>query len=330
MPGVTDTIDYDSLFTATTKNFKTELEKNFLQYRPVVNLLMDSYGHEESGGYAVQLPAEFGNNAPTKFFTPYGHADTTPTEYALPEIYNFRYLVSAATVSEIEKAANAGKAKLFDLMDGRIRLAVRSMVTLLGSECYSDGTNFGGNTIVGLAAGITTTPNADPASGPVGGIPVAPNPWWKNQATTGCGSFAANGVRGSVQDLVFAQYLNCTDGAADRPNFILSSFDVFEYYNNALLQVARQVQPYGTGDLSFQTLEYQGMPWYADRQCPSGRQYIGNSDKVHFYVDPAMKFNWSEKRTWPDQLLDIRLLTLKTALVYKSRLFLAVLDGWTA
>src|SRR5580765_6165553 len=134
MPGVIDTIDYDSFFTSTTKNFKTELEKNFIEYRPIVNLLLDSYGHEESGGYAVQLPLEYGNNAPTKFFTPYGHADTTPAEFALPGIYNFRHVVSAATVSEIEIAANAGKAKLFDLMMGRIRMAVRSMVNLIGSE----------------------------------------------------------------------------------------------------------------------------------------------------------------------------------------------------
>jgi len=330
MPGVIDTIDYDSFFTSTTKNYKTELEKNFLKYRPAVNLLLDNYGHQESGGYAVQLPAEYGNNAPTKFFTPYGHADTTPTEFALPLIAQFRHIVSSATVSEIEIAANAGKAKLFDLMMGRIRLAERSIATVVGSEIYSDGTSFGGNTFQGLAAGISTTPLVDPASGPVEGVPVATNPWWQNNATTGAGSFAAHGVRGTTDDLVFNMFLNCTDGSYDRPTAILSSQDVFEFYNAALLQIARQIDPYKVGDLSFSALEYQGMPWFQDRQCPSGRMYFINTRHVHFYVDPAMMFTWSDKRTWPDQLLDIRLVTLKLTLVFKSRMFLGVIDGFTA
>jgi len=51
---------------------------------------------------------------------------------------------------------------------------------------------------------------------------------------------------------------------------------------------------------------------------------------VHFYVDPLMFFRWSESRTWPNQLVDIRILSLRLALVYKSRMFNTVLDGWTA
>lgn len=329
MPNVVDTIDYDSFFTATTKNYTGELEKNFLKYRPAVNIFLDNYGHAESGGYAVQRNLEYGNNAPTKIFTPYGHADTTPTEFAVPGIFPFRRIVSSATVSEEELAANSGKAKLFDLAMGRIRLAERSVATFLGALIYGDGTSFNNLAYQGLAAGISTTPTADPASGPVGGVPVASNPWWQNQATVSCGSFATNGVRGTAQDLVFNMFLNCSDGA-DRPNFMLSGQDVFEFYNAALLQIARQIDPYKVGDLSFSALEYQGMGWIQDRQCPAGRIYTGNTRYVHFFYDPAVFFKWSEKRTWPDQLLDIRILSLRLAMVWRSRMFLGVTDGWVA
>lgn len=101
-------------------------------------------------------------------------------------------------------------------------------------------------------------------------------------------------------------------------------------YNSALLQIARQIDPYKVGDLSFSALEYQGMPWYQDRQCPSGRIYTGNTRYVHFFYDPAVMFKWSEKRTWPDQLLDIRILSLRLAFVFRSRMFLGVTDGWVA
>ena len=48
---VTDTIVFDSFFTSTIKKYEKTLQKNFVEYRPSVNLLMDSYGHKESGGY---------------------------------------------------------------------------------------------------------------------------------------------------------------------------------------------------------------------------------------------------------------------------------------
>jgi hypothetical protein len=75
------------------------------------------------------------------------------------------------------------------------------MVNLVGSEIYSDGTSFGGNTFIGLAAGISTTPTVDPASGAVGGVSAVTYSWWRNNATISAGSFAANGVKGSSQDL---------------------------------------------------------------------------------------------------------------------------------
>jgi hypothetical protein len=198
---VTQTINYDSFFTSTITNYKKELEKNFIEYRPSVNLLMDNYGHQESGGRFVQLPLEYGNNSTTKFFSPYDTIDTTPGEFALPAIYQWRQVASSATISDVEKVENSSKEKLFSLMEGRIRQAVRSMVNLVGSEIYSDGTSFGGNTFIGLAAGISTTPTVDPASGAVGGVSAVTYSWWRNNATISAGSFAANGVKGSSQDL---------------------------------------------------------------------------------------------------------------------------------
>jgi len=229
-----DIINFDSFTTSTLKKYDPTLRKNFIEYRPSVNVLMDNYGHKESGGYAIQTPAEFGNNtADTKFFSPYDQIGTTPSEYALPTIYPWRHCASSATVSEIEKVANTGREKLFDFMDGRIRQAVRSLVNLIGSEIYSDGTSFGGNTIIGLAAAVSTTPAVDPASGPVGGITAADHVWWQNNAITNCGSWAANGTNGSVQDLVITGYNNSTDGEFDRPSAALCAQNVFEFNSDS-------------------------------------------------------------------------------------------------
>ena len=259
---LSETINFDSFLTSTLKKYETKLAKNFIEYRPSVNVLMDNYGHKESGGYAVQIPAEYGVNSTTKFISPYDAVDTTPSEFAQPLIYPWRHIASSATISDIEKVANAGKEKLFDLLEGRIRQAVRSMVNLVGSENYSDGTSFGGNTFTGMAAAISTTPTVDPASGAVGGQTAVTNSWWRNNATTSAGSFAAHGVHGSTDDLVEQMYNNCTDGSMDHPTAILSDQTCYEFYNQTLLGTVRYVDPLAKGDLSFSSLAYKNIPWY--------------------------------------------------------------------
>jgi len=54
-----------------------------------------------------------------------------------------------------------------------------------------------------------------------------------------------------------------------------------------------------------------------------------NTNYVHYYVDSQMRFKWSDARSWPNQLTEIRLVALRLALVWKARMFHAVLDGWT-
>ena len=328
-PSVTTT--FDSFFTSTITKYEKGLAKNFIEYRPIVNLLMDDYGHSDTGSYQIQVPVEFGSNATTKFFSPYDQIDTTPAEFALPAIFPWRQIASSVAISDVEKVANSGKEKLFDLLEGRIRQAIRTMANLVGSESYSDGTSFGGNTIIGLAAGISTSPTTNPGSGAVGGIDAPSQIFWRNNAQTSCGSFAANGVHGATTDYVISQFNNCTDGMADRPTFLISDQTVWQFYNNTLLATVRYVDPRGkTGDFSFPSIEYNGVPWYWDRQCVGGRLYMINSNYVHFYVDSQMRFKWSEARSWPNQLTEIRLVALRLALVWKARMFHSVLDGWTA
>ena len=165
MPPIAVTTNYDSFFSSTTANYRSELEKNFIAYRPSGEVADHSYGHKELGGYTVQLNAEYGDNAPTKFFTPYGHADTTPAETVLPPRFDFRYTVSSATISDIEIKANQGKAKLFDLTETRIRMAVRSTVNLVGSEIYSDRTSFGGTPSPASRLASQRRPTAIPRAG---------------------------------------------------------------------------------------------------------------------------------------------------------------------
>jgi hypothetical protein len=332
MTAPSTTTTFDSFFTSTITNYLPGLTKNFIEDRPILKELFDNYKHMDTGSYAVQGAVEYGQNINVKMFEAYDGMDTTPSETALPYIYSWRQLGGAATISEVEWISNnSSKEKIFDLFESRLRQLTRSLRNLLGTLTYGDGTSYNNRAITGLAAAISTTPSTNPTAGAVGGLDATAYTWWRNNATTSCGSFANYGVNGAVSDYIESAWNNCTDGAT-QPHFLISDQTVYEYYNATQLKLIHYNDPNHEerGDLSFSRLMYKGRPWYWDRQCPAARLYMINRDFIQFWCDSQMFFKWSSDRTWPNQLVHIRLLTLRLALITKARMFSAVLDGWSA
>ena len=329
MAAPTETINYDTFFTATIKNYDKELRKNFLEYRPGIMVLMDNYGKKDtSGGRIWQGIAEYGSNPSVKFFD---GADTFAQEVsqtALPIQVQWRYLGASIGMTRTEMAENRGQAALFNIAESRLRQATRTQATILNSELYSDGTNYGGKTITGLANLVSTTPS----TGTVEGLDAATNPFWRNTAVTSAGSFASNGVKGTATDLVLTAFNNATDGMYDTPDVIISDQATWEYYNRTLLSTTRYLDSITskTGDLSFRGLEYQGIKWYWDRQITAGRIYMLNSKYTHFVTDPSMLFDWSEPLSYPNQLAYTRLCATRLFLRCTSRMFNFVIDGFSA
>ena len=328
MAGPTESFQFDTFLTATIKNYDKELRKNFLEFRPATNVLLDDYGQKDTGGGKIwQGVAEYGSNPSVKYF---GGAETFSQEVsqtALPIQYQWKYIGGSVGWTRVEKAENRGQAAIFNIAESRLRQLTRSLATTLNGDIFLDGTGSGGLAITGLAALVSTTPT----TGTVGGLDAATNPYWRNTAVTSCGSFAANGVKGTAQDLVETAFNNATDGMYDTPNIVLSAQDVFEYYKRTLLTTTRYLDSSSkVGDMSFRSLEYNGIKWMWDRQCPSGRMYILNSKYLNFLTDPSMMFEWSEPLSYPNQLAYTRLCASRLFLRCTSRMFHAVLNGWSA
>lgn len=333
MPTISETTVFDTFFTATIKNYTTDqLMKNFLEYWAGLKLFFDDNKHTDtSGGRLKEGSAAYGLNQTTKFWDGADTFDQNPAQTAVPYTYQWRYLGTNVSFTKTEMLENRGKVALFNITQSRIEQAIRTMNLICGQELYSDGTNYNGKTFIGLGAMISTTPSSDPASGAVGGIPVASFPFWQNNATTSAGSFAANGVNGSSDDVVIRMFNTCSDGARV-PDGILSAQDVWEFYNRSLLKTVHIYDPSHskTGDLTFKTLDYMGIPWMWDRLCPSGRMYLVNKKDMHFTVDPAYLFEWSPALTYPTQLAYNRICGLRFLFEASARMFSGVIDGFSA
>ncbi len=108
---------------------------------------------------------------------------------------------------------------------------------------------------------------------------------------------------------------------------------VTDSYQRTCNVPVRFVRPGGQGgsaDVTWESLEYMGRPWYWDRQCPTGRAYFLRNDDTFFMVDPRFLFKWTGDLTYPDQMAFTRLCGVRFFLCTQRRMFQAVIDGVTA
>ena len=104
-------------------------------------------------------------------------------------------------------------------------------------------------------------------------------------------------------------------------------------YHKTCNTPVRFVRPGGMGDyadITWESLEYMGRPWYWDRQIPAGRAYFIRKDDSHMVVDPRFLFEWTGPLTYPDQLAFTRLCGVRFFFRHERRMFEAVIDGITA
>jgi len=332
--GGSTTIPFDSLFTSTMANYNVEqLAKNYLESRPLLKALMDNFERRDSsGGIYMQGSAAYGTNTAVRFFTGADPFSQEVSQTALPLVYRWRYIGCPVSFTRTELAENRSTAKIFDLMESRVKQAMYTMRMILNQEAFSDGTNYSGNTIVGIAAGVSSTPSSDPASGPVGGLSASTNSWWRNNAVTSFGSFAANGPNGTAGDTWTHTWNLATDGD-ETPTHIITDQLTWEYYRLSLMKIARYIDPSAKspqGDLGWNSLEYQGKSVQWDRMCPSGTAYFLNTRYQHFYVDPSMLFEWSPVLQMPYQLAASKIVACRLAMTYWSRMYSATISGITA
>lgn len=202
MPTTSETINYDTFFTLTIKNYSKKLEKNFLEYRPGVKVLMDNYGRSDTrGGRIWQGIAEYGVNSSVKMFNGADTFDTSPAQTAQPIQYTWRYIGGAVSMTDTEMIENSSDAALADISETRIRQTMRTTNLIINQEIYSNGTNYGGNTIDGLGKAIPTN-----ATTVLGGLDPATFTFWRNNYRTSAGSFASNGVNGATTDYVITMF----------------------------------------------------------------------------------------------------------------------------
>lgn len=187
-----------------------------------------------------------------------------------------------------EEVDAGGERALFDLAAHKMRQAKKRLENKIASHLWA--TSSVPNGIQGIPLAISTSP----ATG-VFGLDRSVYTDWRNQATTGFGTFGSN------LDKLDEMSLDVTAAGADDWDWIVTDKDTFLLFKEearTYLQINAGAPVTASGkrlaEFGFSVVEYEGKPVIWDRNCPSGYLYFINNDAIKLAVIPGEEFSMTD------------------------------------
>ena len=227
-----------------------------------------------TGGSQILQEISYANNATAMMYSGYQALDITPTKVIDAATYDIKQAAVGVTISGLEMLKNSGKEQIIDLLEARVEVAEETMMNLISTGLYSDGTNYGGLDITGLRAAVSTTPT----SGTYGGFDrsVSSNAFWRNQSTTFSGLSLTAGSD-TIQAAMNNLYLKQVRGN-DQVDLILADNTYFRYYLESLQAITRISDSNSdVGKLGFTTLKFMNADVVLDGGLIAGSNNSGVS-----------------------------------------------------
>ena len=325
MPGVSETRTYDALLTTTLANYRKTLVDNIFDDYPFLSYINGKLGRAMRGG-SIKRVVDGGEsivehllyeqNSTVKSYAGAETLDTTLQEGMTLARYAWKQYAVSVGITGLEKRNNQGEAAMINLLTAKTKQAEMSLRDRMSVDSFSDGTGNGSKNLTGLAALVSTTAT-------VGGIAPATYTWWKANVTSTAGSFAATGI-----DKMRTMFNNITFGN-DKPDFIVTDQNVYEYYEKTL-QPQERFGSNTVADAGFMNLTFKGVPLVFDRDCTSGYMYFLNSEYLSFVVHRDADFSTGPFVTPENQDVSTAMIIFQGNLTTNNRRKLGVITGFTA
>lgn len=277
--GISGGKTYDSIFATTLNNYRTTLENNVFQARPMLNWLKSKNRIKTyTGGARIVVPIIDGTNSTAGTYSMYDTLPTTPQDGLTAAEYEWKQAAVSISIAGLEEAQNNGKEAIIDLLEAKIMQAEESLADLMTKQFLGNGVAT--NSWNGLANVVGTAKFAglDTGSGY--------HTTWKSYVDT-----PNNDTVLTIADMS-AAWNKTAQGGPDTPDFILTSQTLWEKYESLLQPQLRYSDP-ATADAGFVNLLYRGAPVVWDVAVDnSDYQVSGNTNdtKVMYFLNS--KYLW--------------------------------------
>jgi len=303
-----------TLLTTTLENRRKGIQDAIFNDLRTIKFLKDRGQVIIDGGASIVTSLMYAKNTTAQFYNGYEQLDTTPQEGFTQTQYKWKEAATSISVSNREESVqNSGPSAVENLVQQKINQATESLKDLINTGLYAAAP--GTNDIGSLATTVDATSS-------IGEINSTTYSWWQSDVNAS-GSFAGQG-RADMLTLY-----NALLTAGDAPDFIVTNPTVHSYYEGSLIPQLRYTSN-ASGDNSFETLKFKGLPVLMDVAATSGVMYFLNSKHLKLYVssDNNMKLTpWVKPG---NQTSKVAQLIMACELVTDNRRRLGKLTGITA
>lgn len=263
-------VNFDNLLTTTLESRTGKLADNVSDNNALLKRLKERGNiRPVSGGTKIVEELEYGESD-SIWYTGYDKIDFTNPQLFSAAEFDLKLLAAPVGISGEELLKNAGKERVIDLLEAKIKNAEKTLMNQMSTAIYSDGTGSGGKQLTGLQALVSDAPT----TGTVGGIDRASNEFWRNQAKTS--AVTAENIYAAMNEV----YMACSRGS-DRPDIIVADDELYATYEASLVPQQRFTNA-KLAEAGFTNLKFKGADVIYDGgiggKCPAGHMYFLNTE----------------------------------------------------
>lgn len=269
----------DDLLSSTLDIYRNDLFEQWAKGNIITKkLFKDGSIREVDGGNDVVEHINYQKGNTAAWTAKNGTVSVAPNQQFTDATFPLVMLMGSVVLYDWEEAQNAGKSKMFDLLEARLSNLREEMDQAFESAVISAVTP-NTNTVWSL---LDIVDASNPGIGNYGQIDRA-NAYW--QATeTASGSMATQGL----EDMRTA-FMSVSKGLTDPVNLLLTTQTLYTAYQARLTPVERLAQG-DKGDLEFDSLAFHGKPLVFSEVCASGVLLGLNTKYLKLVVNKNMKF----------------------------------------
>lgn len=263
-------VNFDNLLTTTLESRTGKLADNVSDNNALLKRLKERGNiRPVSGGTKIVEELEYGESD-SIWYTGYDKIDFTNPQLFSAAEFDLKLLAAPVGISGEELLKNAGKERVIDLLEAKIKNAEKTLMNQMSAAIYSDGTGSGGKQLTGLQALVSDAPT----TGTVGGIDRASNEFWRNVAKTS--AVTAENIYAAMNEV----YMACSRGS-DRPDIIVADDELYATYEASLVPQQRFTNA-KLAEAGFTNLKFKGADVIYDGgvggKCPAGHMYFLNTE----------------------------------------------------
>lgn len=279
-----------------------------------------------AGGRLIYEELSFAENGNAGFYSGYDLLPIAAQDVISAAQFDIKQAACPVVISGLELLQNAGPEQMIDLLSARIDVAESTMQNLICGGLYSDGTAYGGKSIVGLDAAIPDVATASQTD-TYGGIDRTNWSFWRTQ-------YNGSATGATIQSNLNAMWASLQRGM-DRPDLIMVDSVFWARYVGSLQAQQRFTTP-ESANLGFPSVKFMDADVVLDGGiggfCPAGTAFMLNTKYLHYRPHSARNFVSlsPNKRYSINQDAEVQILAWAGALTCSGAQFQGRLAGVTS